>query len=245
MMSKLRVFLSLYNIKLIDGFNGLVFVPCLSCFVGTFYEVRVTYITSLILDFCFQSSDTICSFLLPFNWKVVLWPYLYLFHSIFQENGGNEEISHTYDNVPRPSQDVPPTSLPDQVSSVLGQLNITPEVANILQSFQQGGTLPPNLDPATAQNMLASIMVSALICSYGPGIILAYLHNERISLIWSIWWEDSIELTFRQRPDIASVGRLFHYDVTIQWPVKWLRSCDVTMEWRQKTTWITTCPDFC
>ena len=40
----------------------------------------------------------------------------------------------------------------------------------------------------------------------------------------------AVQLTFRQRSDIAPVGRLFHCDVTIKWPVKWLRSCDVTME---------------
>ncbi|KAK3087031.1 hypothetical protein FSP39_000676 [Pinctada imbricata] len=74
------------------------------------------------------------------------------------ENGGCEEISHTYDNVPPPSMGPPPMGMPNQVNSLLGQLNITPEVANILQSFQQGGGLPPNMDPTTAQNMLASIM---------------------------------------------------------------------------------------
>ena len=35
------------------------------------------------------------------------------------------------------------------------------------------------------------------------------------------------QLPDRQRPDIAPVGRLFHYNVTIKWPVKWLRDCDV------------------
>ena len=29
---------------------------------------------------------------------------------------------------------------------------------------------------------------------------------------------------------IAPVRRLFHYDVTIKWPVKWLIGCDVMME---------------
>ena len=52
------------------------------------------------------------------------------------------------------------------------------------------------------------------------------------------------QLTFRQRPDIAPVGRLLHYDVTIKWPVKWLHNCDVTVEWRQKTIWSSTCPEF-
>ena len=42
------------------------------------------------------------------------------------------------------------------------------------------------------------------------------------------------ELPDSQRPDIAPVGRLFHCDVTIKWPVKWMRYCDVTIELRQK-----------
>ena len=28
------------------------------------------------------------------------------------------------------------------------------------------------------------------------------------------------QLPDRQRPDIAPVGRLFHYDVTIKWPIR-------------------------
>ena len=52
------------------------------------------------------------------------------------------------------------------------------------------------------------------------------------------------KLTDRQRPDIALVGRLFQYDVTVRWPVKWLRNCVVTKEWRQKTTWKATCHEF-
>ena len=38
------------------------------------------------------------------------------------------------------------------------------------------------------------------------------------------------QLPDSQRPDIAPVGRLFHCDVTIKWPVKWMRYCDVTIE---------------
>ena len=57
----------------------------------------------------------------------------------------------------------------------------------------------------------------------------------------NIFW--AFELPDRQRPDITHVGWLFHYDVTIEWPVKQLRNCDVTIEWRQKATWKVTCPE--
>ena len=50
------------------------------------------------------------------------------------------------------------------------------------------------------------------------------------------------ELPDRQRPDITPVCRLFHYDVTIKWPVKWLLNYDISIERRQKVTWKTTCP---
>ena len=41
-------------------------------------------------------------------------------------------------------------------------------------------------------------------------------------------------LTFHQIPNIAIVGRLFHFHVTIKWPIKQLANCDVNIEWRQK-----------
>ena len=45
---------------------------------------------------------------------------------------------------------------------------------------------------------------------------------------------ENMYVTFRQRPDIAPVEMLLHYDVIIKWSVKWLRNCDVTMDWHQK-----------
>ena len=65
--------------------------------------------------------------------------------------------------------------------------------------------------------------------------------NKKRSISTNVWghalYAENVgylhwQLPDHQRPDIAPVGRLFHY-VTIKWPVKWLLYCDVTIEWRE------------
>lgn len=74
-----------------------------------------------------------------------------------QENStGEEVISHEKPTVPVSTG----AGAPPDPNSLFGQLNLPPDLANVLHSFQQGGTLPPNLDQGSAQNILASMMVS-------------------------------------------------------------------------------------
>lgn len=75
----------------------------------------------------------------------VYWP--------LQENSTGEDV-FTHDKPAASAASAPPDS-----STMFGQLNLPSDVANVLQSFQQGGNLPQNLDPVSAQNILASMMV--------------------------------------------------------------------------------------
>ena len=56
--------------------------------------------------------------------------------------------------------------------------------------------------------------------------------NNVVSCDWNynLYLTRTCELPDRQMPDIAPVRRLFHDDVTMKWPVKWLLDCDVTIE---------------
>lgn len=83
--------------------------------------------------------------------------YLIFLMLTLQENStGEEVISHEKPTVPVSTG----AGAPPDPNSLFGQLNLPPDLANVLHSFQQGGTLPPNLDQGSAQNILASMMVS-------------------------------------------------------------------------------------
>ena len=61
-----------------------------------------------------------------------------------------------------------------------------------------------------------------------------WFSRKHVSIFLPRKYDVISQLPDSQRPDIAPVGRLFHCDVTIKSPVKWMRYCDVTIEWRQK-----------
>lgn len=71
-----------------------------------------------------------------------------------ENSTGEEVISHEKPTVPVSTG----AGAPPDPNSLFGQLNLPPDLANVLHSFQQGGTLPPNLDQGSAQNILASMM---------------------------------------------------------------------------------------
>nr|XP_022326781.1 serine/threonine-protein phosphatase 1 regulatory subunit 10-like [Crassostrea virginica] len=71
-----------------------------------------------------------------------------------ENSTGDDVISHD-----KPAAPVTPgAGPPGDPSALFSQLNLPPDLANVLQTFQQGGTLPPNLDQGSAQNILASMM---------------------------------------------------------------------------------------
>ncbi|XP_062611811.1 serine/threonine-protein phosphatase 1 regulatory subunit 10-like [Saccostrea cucullata] len=71
------------------------------------------------------------------------------------ENSTGEDV---FSHVNPTAHEATAANTPPDPSSIFGQLNIPPDIAGVLQTFQQGGGLPPNLDPASAQNILASMM---------------------------------------------------------------------------------------
>lgn len=113
------------------------------------------YVQALLIFKYFTSAFNRIS--IPSILQTNIYYLIFLNILTLQENStGEEVISHEKPTVPVSTG----AGAPPDPNSLFGQLNLPPDLANVLHSFQQGGTLPPNLDQGSAQNILASMMVS-------------------------------------------------------------------------------------
>lgn len=118
-----------------------------------------------------------------------------------QENStGEEVISHEKPIVPVSTG----VGTPPDPNTLFGQLNLPPDLANVLQSFQQGGTLPPNLDQGSAQNILASMMVSR----HSMLVPQKFIISLNSFMIRDTLYDNFFFVTYRELSGIQPLGML-------------------------------------